>query len=256
MSDNSKYHKIGSIVDQFISDNFLTQQYYPKALSKALWGLRELRLDTWQDVKTVLLTITDRRTVVLPGDFVDWVKVGVKRGQYCITFGTNDALATTSRTADDSSIGGLLSQSLPNGFDINSYGGGYYFFNYSNTSVFGIGSGLPSKGYFKVHNNGDCKELLLDYDILGTEIYLEYITDGFDPCSETVVNPYFADYVLKCIEFWYEEKVNPNRTEASIQRKGRELFTATRKASGRVNQIDKQTMLNISRANVRFTPKV
>jgi hypothetical protein len=85
---------------------------------------------------------------------------------------------------------------------------------------------------------------------------LEYITDGFDPCGETVVDPYFADYVKKGMEFSWEEEKEPRRTEASIQRKGRDFFAAETKVSGRKNDLDPQTLLNMQRSSVRFTAKI
>lgn len=255
MSSNAKYHKLGSIVDQWVAENSLPDMFWKKGLLYATWGLRELHLDVpIQDVITCLLDVTDRKTVVLPSDYVDWTKVGIKHGQYVITIGVNDDLALTPRSTTDVTVRGLLSQNMPTGLNVNSYMG-YYFFNYNGTSLFGVGNGLPSKGHFKVHNNGSCKEMLLDYDVNSSQIYLEYITDGFNPCSETVVNPYFANYVLKCMEFKYEEKDNMARTESSIIRKGRELFHAEKVARARANQIDKSTFLNITRGNFRLSTK-
>jgi hypothetical protein len=254
--EQKKYLKIASVVDQFLIDNDLTEHYFQKALSWALWGLRELHMDTWNDVKTILLTITDRKTVVLPVDFVDWVKVAVKRGQYAITLGVNSELTELPREANSNDVvAGLLSQHLPNGLDFNAYGG-YYFYNYNGSSFASYGYGLPSKGAFKLTNNGNCQELLLDYDIRATQIYLEYITTGFDPCQETVIHPYIADYILKYIEYKYEDKSNPNRTESSIYRRSEDLFFAEKKVRGRSNDLDPKTLLNITRANTRLTPKM
>lgn len=256
MSDNSKYSKVGSIVDQFIIDNSLTSHYYPKALARALWALREFNLDSFQDVKTCLLDVTDRNTAIAPKDLVDWVKAGAKVGQYVVTLSLNENLSKIQRTdADVNGVRALLSQNLPNGLDINSYGG-YYFYNYNGASLAGLGGGLPSKGHFNIVQRDTYKEIILDYDFNCSQLYLEYITDGFDPCGETVVNPYLADYILKSIDFKYEEKDNPNRTEASIYRKGRDLFDAQRKAVGRFNQLDPGTMIAISRAHTRLTPKI
>lgn len=254
MSDNQRYWKIGSIVDQFVAENQLPDSYHKLGLAFALWGFREFSLDSHQDVKTCLLDITDRRTVIVPIGFVDWVKIGLKYGQYCVTLGVNDDLNTLERTANEGHVNPLAFQ-MPNGISVDAYQG-YYFFNYDGASLSGIGGGLPSKGFFKVVKRDTCTEILLDYDIPCTQLYLEYITDGFDPCVESVVNPYIANYVKKCIEFGYEEKHNPARTEASIFRKGRELEAARRTANGRMNQLDPKTMINISRKHTKLTPKI
>lgn len=252
---NQKYHTIGAIVDQFLIDNNLTEHFFQKALSWALWGLTDLHLNTFQDVKTCLLDVTDRKTAALPANYVQWTKVGVKRGQYVVTLAVNDALAKTQRTDEDEHIRGLLYQNLPNGLNLNNYSG-YYFFNHDGDTFFGIGGGLPDKRSFQVVRRDACYELLLDYDFPCEQVYVEYITDGFDPCKETVINPVMRDYILKYIDYKYEEKNNPDRTEASIARKGRDLYHAEAKVRANVNTIDKATLLATSRSGTRLTAKI
>lgn len=255
METNQNYYKASAIVDQFLIDNDLTDHYFRKTLSWLLWGLREFKLKGFQEVKTCILNVTDRKTAVLPKSFVDWTKVGVRVGQYCITLGINDQLAEGPRHIGDNTVKGLLSQHLPNGTDFAPYGG-YYFFNFNGVSVFGLGGGLPSKGYFKVVDTGNCKELILDYDYHYSEIYVEYISDGFDPCGETILHPYVCDYGLKYIEAKYEEKMNPARSESSIRRKWVDVADARRIAVACFNKIDRQTFLNISRSESRMTTKL
>jgi len=253
--DQDKYYKISALVDEALDDNDLTEHWFDKFLRWGIRGLEELALDTWQEPKTCLLTVTNRKTVVLPSDFVDWLKIGVQVGQYCITMGINDELTGLRRDANSPQVMGLLSQHMPNGTDLTAYGG-YTFFNFGGGSFFGIGTGLPSKGYFRVHKTTTCKELLLDYDYPYSKVYVEYISNGFDPCGETIVDPYFKDYVLKYIDFMYEDKNNPKATEASIFRKGQALHFATMKVRGRVNDLDKKTLLNISRKEARLSTKL
>lgn len=254
MAKSNDFNQVASIVDQFLIENDLHNGWFPKALAWALRGLREIRLDSWQDVKTVLLPVTDRKTVVLPDGFVDWTKVAAKNGQYYMTLGVNSQLTGLDRTAASKNVAGLLSQHLPNGIAFSSYGGGYDFYNFSSTSFFGVGMGLPSKGYFKVVDHGGCKELLMDYDFYLKEVYLEYITDGLDPCGQTVVSPYLYDYLIKYMELRYEDKNNPKATESSIYRKEQDLFWAEKKIRMRRNNLDPQTLLNLTRQETRLTP--
>lgn len=252
----NKHNQVKSIVDHVLFKKGLPERWYQWFLEMALWHLRELQLDVWQDVKTVYLQVTSRRTVVLPGNFVDWTKVGIKTGQYFITLGVNDRLNQLQRDPDNPDfVARLFSQELPNGLNLNNYVG-YYFYNYNGSMFRSIGSGFRTKGMFRVHFNGNVKELILDYDYPYDYVYLEYITDGFDPCGETVVDPYFADYLVKGMEFSWEEEKEQNRTEASIARRGRAFSIAKRNVLGRKNDLDPQTLLNISRSGFRFTPKV
>lgn len=250
-----QHNKISAIVDHVLFKKTLPDAYFQWMLEMGLWELRELKLDTWQDVKTDLLPVTDRRTVILPPGFVDWVKVGAKIGQYAVTMGVNDDLNLLDRTAESDFVPGLLSQNLPNGLDFSSYGG-YYLSNYNGTSLQCFGGGFITKGMFKIRDTGVVKEMLLDYDYPHDFVYIEYITDGFEPCGETVVDPYFADFVKKAMEYYWEEEKNTKATEASIYRKGRDLNDAKKVVRARKNTLDRKTLLNISRAGTRFTPKI
>lgn len=253
--NKSDYNKLSAIVDNFLIENDLPSGWYGKCLAWAYRGLREISLDSWQTIKTALLDVTDRKTVVLPENFVDWVKVAVRRGQYAITLGLNEELNSLARTTDSESVRGLLSQHMPNGIDFSQYSG-YNFYGYNGGVIFGIGGGLPSKGYFKVHKTETCTELLLDYDYGYTQVYVEYITDGFDECSDPYVSPYLYDYLMCFMEYKYECKNNPKATEASRYRLGQDLHYATKRVRARRNNIDPQTLLNVTRAETRLTPKM
>jgi hypothetical protein len=251
----NEHNTVGAIVDHVMFKKSLPEAWWQWMLEMGLWHLRELRLDVWQDVKTILLDVTDRNTCLLPTDFVDWTKVGKRVGQYCVTMGINAELQMLARTPNDPTITGLLSQHVPNGINFNAYGG-FFFMNYQGSSVYGYYGGFPAKGVFKVHDAGTYKELLLDYDFKGGQVYLEYITDGFNPCGETVLNPYLSDYFLKGMEFSWEEEKNPSRTEASIYRKAQDLAWAECIVRARRNDLDPKTLLQLSRAETRLTPKI
>lgn len=253
--EEGKHNNISAIVDHVLFKKTLHESWFQWFLEMGLWHLRELKLDVWQDIKTELLPVTDRKTVMLPPGFVDWTKVGVKVGQYIVTLGVNGKLNELDRVPNsDDYVNGLLSQNLPNGLNFNSYGGGY-FFNYNGSNL-GCQSGFITKGSFKVQGSGLYKEILLDYDYPHNYVLLEYITDGFDPCGETCVDPYFSDYVKKGMEFSWEEEKEPTRTEASIARRGRSFFDAECKVRARKNDLDPQTMLNLQRSQTRFTAKI
>jgi len=255
MDTQPNIYKASAIVDQFLANNDLTDHYFQKMLSVLLWELREFKLKGFQEVKTSLLPVTSRKTVVLPTSFVDWTKIGVKVGQYVVTIGINEQLTEGVRYENEETIRGLLSQHMPNGTEFSAYSG-YYFFNYNGATFSGVTGGLPSKGYFKVVQRDNCKELILDYDYSYSSVYVEWISDGFDPCAETMLHPYLADYGLKCMEAFFEEKMNPARSEASIYRKNRDKADAWRNAVSCFNLIDPKTFINMSRAESRMTAKL
>lgn len=249
---NKDFYKISAIVDQFLIDNDLPNNFFPKGLSWALRGLREIRLDSFQEVKSVVLPVTERKTVILPNDYCDWCKIGIQYGQYIITLGVNDELTTLARTNSSTSVAGLLSQHMPNGLNFDQYEG-YYSYG-GNNSTFWMGGGLPSKGYFKVFDDGNCRQLLMDYDYGFEDVLLEYITDGLDPCGDTVIHPYEVDFIIKYIDELFERKNNPKATNWSKNEASKDVFWAEKKLRARRNKITPQDILNITRQEARMTP--
>lgn len=256
MSENiNKYYTLGTIVDDFLDDNSLHNSFWHKGLKWAQKALRDIRLDIFQHPKTVLLTVTERKTVVLPDGFVDWTKIAVKAGQYAVTIAINDDLTINERSTNESTISGLLSQHMPNGTDMSQYGG-YNFYNFNGSDLFSAGGGLPSKGFCKFVDHGDCKEILLDYDYPYNQVYIEYITDGLEPCKETFIHPYEYDYIFAYLEMKYEKKNNPKATINSRNEAERDVYFEGLKLKARYNDLTPRDVLTMSRTEARLTTKL
>lgn len=247
------WYKVSAVVDEWLDDNDLGNNFFPKALKWAIRALEKAHLNHWQDVKTCLFDVTDRKTVILPADFVDWVIVALPFGQYAITLGVNDKLNNIPRDAAQTNTVTLAQ--MPNGINFSAYEG-YYLFNYNDGQVFSAGTGVPSKGYYKIFNSDTCKELLLDYDYNASQLYIEYITNGFNPCGETVISPYLKEYVLAWMDYKYEDKNNPKATESSKQRKLGELGSEIVILKANTSDLSPQTLLNISRKGFKLTARV
>lgn len=249
--------KLSSIVDMACHRlGISVPHYFQRLLEFGKWDLVQLKLDRANEVKTVLLDISDMNTCKMPGDAIDWTKVGIPFGQYVKTIGINGELSKIDRMAGQPNFTYDVSPGwLPNGTAIQEYGGGFEFMNYGGRSLFAVGGGLPHEGHFQVVDRGGFKEILLDGNIGSDQLYLEYISLGLNPCGETILDPYIADYILKCILFDYESEINPKRTESSIMRRGREKFHAFTLVSGRTNSIDVDTLLLTTRKAYRLTPK-
>jgi len=247
---DQNWYKLSAVVDHWLLDNSLGDGWFPLALVRAKAGLREIRLDIFQEVKTALYDVTDRKTVKLPINFVDWVIIAAPKGQYAQTLGVNTELKLTPRTTTDQTIRGLLSQHMPNGVNSN----GYMLMNFDGGTLFSWGQGLPSKGYWKISDTGECKELLLDYDYSLTQVYVESITDGLEPCGETMIHPYEFDYLQKYLDMKFEKKNNPKASLGSKDEADRDVFWAEKKLRARRNPIGPQDVLNVSRQEARLTP--
>jgi len=254
---NNNFYQVSNIVNEWLTDNDLGTQWYPKMLSFCLKGLRQMSLHHWQEPISVLLIVDGRRSAILPENFVRWSKVGLKVGQYLKTLAVNGEMHKLVRSDTEDTVESLPLYNMPNGIDFNNYSG-YNFFNYNGATLFGVGGGLPSKGHFQVVQRGDTTwEMTFDYDVReGSEIIMEYISDGFSPTGQSVVNAICHDYLIKTMDFKYEEKYNPSRTEASIYRMGVNLHDATTLVRASKNNLSPETMIMLGRRSARLTPKI
>ena len=252
------WFKLSSIVDTACHRlGISVSHYYQRMLELAKWELIQFKMDRANQPKTVLLDISDVNTVKLPGDCIDVAKIGIQEGQFVKTIGINGELSTIDRTLSQPQFSQAVSPGWkPNGTSIVDYGNGFEFLNYGGLTLNAVGGGLPHEGHFQIVDRDGFKEILLDGNIGATQLYVEYIALGVDPCGDTVLSPYIADYVLKALLFLYESEINPRATEASIIRRGREKSRAFTVASGRTNSIDRETLLLTTRRNYRLTPQV
>lgn len=253
----AQWMSIASIVDMACTRLGLSvPHYFQKFLQFAKWDLLNLHLDRANEVKTVLLPVSDNFTCQLPPDAIDWTKIGVVAGQFVKTLGVNGDLSKIDRVSGTPEFSYSVSPGhLPNGIVAHEYGSGLEFLNYGGRSLYAIGGGLPHEGHFQVVKRSGYIEILLDGNVNADQIYVEYISLGLNPCGATILDPYIADYILKCILYTWEEEMNPMKTEASIARRGREKFFAHTLVSGRTNSIDVNTLLNITRKGYRLTNK-
>lgn len=252
---NNKYYTISSVVDRCLADNGLTDHYFDDFLGWGLWELRELHLDVAKEVKTVNLDMNNTRGVELPKDYVDWAIVGIQIGEYVKTLGVNPEMAKftgSERTlGNPSDFNSLNVNQLPNGINLLNYGG----YHLLGSNVFSVGGGLPYKGYFNIIKTPERKILQFTSAVSKTKVYLEYISDGFNPNRETVVNPYFVDFLRKAMDCeWAKRRPRKERDEREIYRLGQDVHYAMKKLKGRMSDLDPQTMLNTQRQHYRLTP--
>lgn len=82
--------KLDSIVRNVLLQKNLPMQYYIRLLSWGLDALREIELDAVGGIKTVDLPVDNLKQVKIPCDYVDWVRVGTKSGQYVLNAGVTN----------------------------------------------------------------------------------------------------------------------------------------------------------------------
>lgn len=250
-SIQDQYFSMMSIVEQTLIDLELPVSHYAnKFLSWGLRGLIDIKMDCSNEIKRTLLNIDDTCCATLPPDMIDWITIGAVRGQYFVKFATEDSLVGLPRTTATWNP----SQRLPPGWKPNGVSFAEYSpfltFNNGGRALPAFGGGLPQTGQFKIANG----QIMLDAGLGITEVYLEYLGLGISICGETILHPYYAEYIRALLHFNHASfGKRLDRSEAEITRLGRLLWHQEQKVRGRVFPITPTDFLRISRKNYRLT---
>ncbi len=248
---------LDSCIRSAIMDIGASIERYEQFKHWAIEGYRQFHFDLAQEIKTVSLDLTAWKAIEWPIDYVDWVMVGVVIDNQIRVFthddrislyradedldGYPDALVTTSPPA--------VQESVP-----------YWFWNNRNSQGQDTGQlyGLTVKdngiGYFKP--NRERREFQFSPSVDATRpVYLEYITDGYDPCEKTMVNVYAAR-LIKLFIHWqrheYAKSSNGMEKERAKDMYDKELY----KVQDRIQKITIADVLEAARDGYRLIDSI
>ncbi|MDB4335747.1 hypothetical protein OAA03_00640 [bacterium] len=129
----------------------------------ALQGLRELKFDAEQEVKTSAKTVTSGLQIALPTDFVKLLKIGYKNSA--------DEFVSLGYKSDLSLDAAVQSVINDDYYDENN--------PYYHTDIgkkFGVGGGQNALGYYRINRQDGT--INFSSDIAGKTVFMEYISDG------------------------------------------------------------------------------
>ncbi len=175
----------------------------------AIDGYRTFHFDMAKEVKTIQLELTAWKAIQLPIDFVDWAMIGiVVDGQVQVLL--NDPRISLYHPDDDPIDGDPDDRSATD--DDSSQ---YYFYNVTSRGedagqLYGLQAKDNSVGYWKMNRERREIQLSLHVDS-STPVYLEYISDGYDPCNTTSVNVYAAKLIELYIH-WQRHEFSKSST--------------------------------------------
>lgn len=264
----NKYYTVDAVVKSAMADiGESTTHLYQLFLMYALEELREMNISFSREIKTVVLPMNSYKSIDIPSDCIDWVKIAIQVGERLMTMGVQTDLALHNDVDDcGNPIINLPQRPFDekiNGVNFDSYGG-YWLNNFTPTNsvganpvdsgrVFAYGGALPSRGLYRIDRERG--QIRFDDSVMNANIYLEYISDGFNPSETTYINPLCYAYLRKAIHFRRvdnDENVSANEKE----RKSRDLYYAKLEAAGRLNDLVIQDIINSSRAGYRLTNKI
>lgn len=173
MGQNLAYIPLSSIITDYLNESEQDNNKYFKIWQLAFRGFENLGIDFFYRIQAVKLPVNANKTVTLPANYLKWTKIGRlnSRGEI-IPLWYNNKLTTfadlspnrLTQTQDDSTIGANLGD---NNIFFNWWNGYMY------TNIYGVPSGQPFSGSFKVDESNGV--ILLDEQYREDYLMLEYV---------------------------------------------------------------------------------
>lgn len=155
---------------------------YAQRLEWALRGVKKISLDVLPSKKAEQITINDNNTIDLPTDCINYIKVGILKGNVLIplirtdngTFPLNCVKTLAYNPTKKDIVNDSLLLSVNYGYRIN-------------------------QGYYKDWSSNN--QIIL-YNVEGVDsVYLEYISNGMQATSETLIDSRAEDFLIAWVEY-------------------------------------------------------
>lgn len=232
-----KVYTLDNIVRQVLAEREYPVHFYLQFLTYGVSALRELNFDVLKNVKSVRLPVNSYKAATLPCDFVDYVRVGTELGQYIDPWGSKPFNRLNKFDSQGNKIpyGDVEAQNyyLPANYD------GLWYTNYANDRGELLGRIYNARPTFR-HSFEvirERNEIQLDDSFDGTEITMDYITDGTSVDASNAIHPYAIETIKAFIIYKMKENGRHyNLSERQIAKD--EYYNQLRILKGRMNEMD------------------
>lgn len=179
-SQNRQYIDLDECIYDYIDESEQSNHKYFKLYRLAFRCMTELGLDSFYQIKSVKLPINANKTVTLPADYLNYCKVGIlnSKGEVA-TLTYNNQLTTYSDLLPNriQNVEGEYLGELGGYNNLGNVNGSWYYNYWSDGAyynLFGIPSGSPFIGSFKIDNDNGV--IVLDVNYYWDYIILEYLS--------------------------------------------------------------------------------
>ena len=202
---------------------------YPRALSYALSYYRKWHKEKARNYKYLISAPDELERVVLPDDYVDWVRIGVISGNRIIpaqenktSIGVRPTQADGTpegypATNDARTLGGVTAGVYTSSAHSGLYGPNFNAWGENTGGVSGKAGNKPILNftYLKEEN-----AIQFNTGLAYNEVYIEYLANPFEIGQETLIHYYGIDPMKSYI--WYMFAFhNKTSTEMEVDRKRR-----------------------------------
>lgn len=248
---------LDSCIRSAIMDIGAGMERYEQFKHWGLEGFRDFHFDLAQEVKTVKLDLTAWKAITLPLDFVDFVMIGVVVDNQIRVFTSDDriSLALTDDDLDGdpdplvTTLDADIQDSAPIWFWGNRTSMGQ-----DTGQLYGLTVKDNGLGYYKF--NKERGEIQFSPAVDGnTPVYLEYISDGYDPCEKTMVNIYAAK-LIKLYIHWQRHRFAKSSNRAQVADAKDDYWREFYKVQNRIQKITVEEVLEAARGGYRLIDSI
>lgn len=206
------YTSLDQIVRRVLLQKRLPIHYYVEFLAHGAACIRELSYDSLRIVNTVTLQLNTYNAADLPCDYIDWVLVGVKQGQFIQPITQRDTINNlTNYNAQGQPIlyGGANTVNM----DFPFWPGYWMFQNIDDLGenlgrLYGYNTGIDPNGFKVIRERG---QIQFTESFNNCRIVMQYISDGQNCDNASKLDP----MVQSAVEAYINWKRSPN---ADIER--------------------------------------
>ena len=252
---HQQYVSLDTVINLYLDRSEQSVHKYYKCWQIAFSGMEELGLDFFYQIKSVKLPVNSNLTVNLPDDYLNYSKVGVLNSQgEIIPMGYNsnlttyaDLLPNRESVTQDNTIIDLIQFNTPIWYN--------YWNNGAFSALYGLPSGSPFVGNFKIDNHNGV--LLLSENYGYEYVMLEYVA------TPKQGEEYYIPIHFKTALMWYiaynDIAMLPNTRRGSLgdkEQRRRQYYNERRLANARYRPVDLETAHQWSMELQRLTVKM
>lgn len=255
MGQTQSWITIDECVYSYINEAELSNHKFFKLWHIAFDIMTELGLDFFYQIKSVKLPVNPNLTVELPSDFLQWTKVGVLNNiGEIIPLEYNEKLTTYAQFSDNR-IEKTQDNSLFNFYQFNSLVWYNFWDGQTYTNLYGIPSGAPFVGSFKIDRHSGM--LLFNEQYSYEYVMVEYIASPKE--GEVYYVPIQFKEAIKTGLAWKDIRSIPSSRRGNLGDKRdrkTEFYNQRRLGWARYRPFNLMDAYEWSQRNTRLTVKM
>lgn len=253
-TQNRQWVTIDEAITDYLTESEQGNHKYFKCWNLAYRAMTELGLDFFYSVKSVKLPVNPNLTVTLPADYLNYTKVGILNNEGAIIPLTVNNNLTTAFDLQPNRLAQTQDPSIVTGYSPQGIVWWNFWNGYGLSNLYGLPSGSPFVGSFKIDNKNGVIVLDQYYDF--EYVMLEYIASPVSG-GEYFVPIQFKEAVIAYLR-WKDLVSMPTSRRGSLGDKRdrrAEYYNERRLAIARYDAVKLSDLYEWNLANQRMAVK-